>query len=507
MGLTMRERAAILLAAIVVGGLFGGGLIYILSRDAIPARTINGYPLSYWINALDSDNSRTKKAAMASVPLFGIEAVRPTIKLLDDPHTQGSAVEVLAAIGRPAIPALLEKLATGPTDTRLAAMHAIDGMPFAPPPPEVLLAVAKLMADDAMEPTALAYVLRVRPDLPATLTVAELLDGGTTKRKLDVLRVIGSSRSNDPRVGEAFLRATGDANVSVQLDAFQRLCVMNPPPAEAADIFVEWLGNRWTNTRTMALARTGLLAIGPPAVPALRRATTQPSSTLRMQAIAVLGTLQATDPKAAAALLEFADDPNPQVAWAAMGNRAGAAADRKVFIREQLLSDRKGAKKWAAIKLREKPLAVDHLIELLEDCSSEVRKVADTTIDEVWRRSEWSPDALNSKNIRERKRAVALLGYLGNDQRYELIIAAMDDESVDVRLAAVGAAHRALTSSPVVLRLAEALRSDPSPAVRAKAAWALGDTKALPAAQDALAEAAKDSDPAVATAARDALTR
>src|SRR5262245_7696981 len=143
--------------AVVIGGAIGAVAIWLLSRETRqPGPSINGHPLSYWVRCLDNDNAEVRFEAVKTLPKFKNDAIAPVVELLDEPRAQNDAVEVLAKIGPPAVPALMATLESGSVNTRLGAIKTLDriGAPAA----EATTPVARLLGRDDLGPVAAEFV-------------------------------------------------------------------------------------------------------------------------------------------------------------------------------------------------------------------------------------------------------------------------------------------------------------------------------------------------------------
>ena len=163
----MGEKVFDIILAVVIGSLIGGGAIYFLTRDATAARVVNGQPIEYWAKGLDSASLQGRADAIAALQQFGNDAIAQGIDALNRPSAQDAGVELLVAIGAPAQSALVEVLGGKYAFQRGGAIKAIERMK-APPMPDMLAAVARLLADETNGPQAANYLAKIGPENSAT---------------------------------------------------------------------------------------------------------------------------------------------------------------------------------------------------------------------------------------------------------------------------------------------------------------------------------------------------
>jgi HEAT repeat protein len=501
----LRERLVIILLAVLIGGALGGAAIVFVTRTSHgDGRVIQGQPLSYWIASLDSDVEEMRLKAVGVLPSYGAEAVPQLIEKLDKPETQNGAVEALGKIGKPALGPLIEALSSSSEPTRVGAIRALDrlGPDIARP---AASEVAKLLDDDTTGSLAAEFLGHVGPDGEAVAAALDVLNHGTAIRQQHAIQVLSRASGSDPRVVTALRKASGDVDLHVRTKAFDALCNLSPPVPEAAPFFVEGLSVPEFRTS----ARIGLTRLASTAIPALHTATSRPTADVRVQAVELIARHVGVDPRAAPALIDFVNDEDPMVSGRAAAALASIREKDLPFVKKHLTSPQPKVRLWALNEVRKiQPPLIDDIAPLLDDPEEFVRTAAFEAIKGVWQVDD--PSILyapQSKDVAERIRGVRLLPFFKDLKKYDMMIAAMEDSSAEVRLAAARALGRSLTSGRAVQRLVEAMENDPSPAVRADAAMSLRSARSTRNVEDALRTATKDPDPTVSAAAEQSLQR
>jgi HEAT repeat protein len=501
----LRERFVIILLAVLIGGALGGAAVFFVSRKPAAAnRIIQGEPLSYWIRCLDSDVEELRLKAVAVLPLYGEDAVPELIDKLPNPQTQNGAIEALAKIGQPSVNPLIEALKSDNETMRVGAIRALDrlGPDLARP---ATTPVAGLLDDDTTGSLAAEFLGHVGPNSEAIGAALDVLSHGTATRQLPALRVLARASGSDARIEPALRKYINDADLHVRTAAFEALANLSPPSIDAAPLFIDGL----SKSEFHASARIGLARLASSAIPALHKCTTRPAPDVRMQAVELLSRHVGTDPRAQVALVDFVNDTDGAVAGRAAAALVSLREKDLPFVKQHLAAPQPKVRMWALNEIRKvQPPLIDDIAPLLDDPDESVRTEAYEAIRGVWQVDDpsilYAPQA---KNVAERINGIRLLPFFKDLKKYDMMLAAMEDPNPDVRLAAARALGRSLTSGRAVQRLVEAMKNDPSPAVRADAAMSLRAARSTMNVETALKAATNDPDPGVSAAAEQSLQR
>jgi HEAT repeat protein len=399
---------------------------------------------------------------------------------------------------------LIRAIDSGTEPTRVGAIRALDLMG-----PELsrpaTTAVAQLLDDDSTGPLAAQFLAHVGPNSEAIGTAINVLTHSTAGRQVHALKVLSRASGTDARVEPALRKAITDADLNVRTAAFEALANLSPASVDAAPLFVEGL----SKTEFRASARIGLMRLGTAAIPEMHKCTTRPTADVRMQAVELLARHVGVDDRAAVALVDFLNDKDTAVAGRAAGSLVSLREKDLEFVKKHLVSPHAKVRTWALNEVRKvQPPMIDTIAVLLDDPDEAVRAEAFEAIRGVWRVDD--PTILHApqaRDVEERIRGIRLLPFFRDLAKYDMMIAAMEDPNAQVRLAAARAMGRSLTSGRVVQRLVEAMKSDPSPAVRADAAMSLRSARSTGNVELALRAAMNDPDPAVAAAAEQSLQK
>src|SRR5687768_4397541 len=118
---------ATIVMGLVIGGALGAGAIILVTRAGSgPQKQVDGKPMSYWLQCLDNENATLRSEARVALPQFGADAIVPVVDLLDEPHAQSDAADILSIMGPQAVPPLIDCLRNGTTNQRLGAIKALD---------------------------------------------------------------------------------------------------------------------------------------------------------------------------------------------------------------------------------------------------------------------------------------------------------------------------------------------------------------------------------------------
>jgi HEAT repeat protein len=361
---------------------------------------------------------------------------------------------------------------------------------------------AAILAAVGSDPPALRAQLRrlaagVRGGSPALRAALLGADAGGPARKADLAFALGTvkARAAAPDPGDADasakllsdLATDGNGDFEVRARAIQGLASIGN---ERAVTTLAQLSHQAEPAPLRLLATRGLGSVGGDAVrPALRAAITDGDPAVREAGIAALGGLR--DPAANAPLIAAAkQEPWPTV------RRAEIAAIGRICG----------------------PGAGDLLIRAVERDVLDIRKTALTGLSSC--RDPRAPDLLLALLRREpeapplRTQAAILLGQAGNRAVTGEMASALQRMIVQSQ-ADLAIEETALTTVDALAKLGGttavdailAVRADSRPSFRRAAVQALGRACDAPQTAGALREAARDSDAAVATAARTSLRR
>ena len=500
----VRERLAVILVALLIGGVVGGGGILFIARSADHGLLIEGHAAGYWVKCLDSDDESVRDHAVIILPRFGADGVWAVMTVLGNTQAQDGAVEVLVRIGQPAVSPLNEALLSRSPQTRVGAIRALDKMP----PPLVAPAserVSRLLDDDAASPFASQFLCRIGPDAGAIAAALQISETGSVLREVDALHVLGHASGSDAHVVEMLRQRSDDADPHVQAAAFEALCGLTPPSVDAASLMIDHL----TRTDSRAAARIGLARLSSAAIEPLHSCTTRPAIETRIEAIGLLAQYVTTDKSAAIAIVDFVHDADASVGTSAEAALAPMREHDLTFVKKQLASPYAKVRIWAIHEVRKvQPPLIDDIAPLLDDRDEQVRNEATEAIRGLWQADDpiilFAP---KSKDLQEKLRGIRLLPFFRDPRKYDMMLAAMEDAQPEVRLEATRAMGRSLTSGRVVTRLVEAMKQDPIPQIRAEAATYLTGARSTSHVEEALDAATRDPDATVAEAARRSLAR
>lgn len=476
----MRERVAVIIAAVVAGTILGGGAFTLLIGHTPASRVIAGHSLDYWIGALASEDTTLRTKAIDTVPRFGDEAVAPAVRQLDREKAQGAAIDALAGIASPAaVKALTDRLTSRRDDaaavsSRSGALRALDriGAAAASATP----AAARLLDDDRAGPQAALFLSHVRPTAQAMEIVIDVaLRGSSDWRKLDAIEVLAAAAVKDTSLEAALLRAARAGSTAVRAAATIAVCQLPKPSADAVPDMIALA--RQGDRRSLAAAKIGLAATGSGGIPEMAKALRDPSPLVRRAISAALGQMALSERRAVEPLLILADDADRDVCGPALTALDSLCAFDPLFQHAQLRGPSVPLRRVIARRAAHLADAED-LALMLDDADDEAQQTARSAVTELWDRS-YSPllAGLSSDFSDERARSVRLLPYLrGASGRIDRMLAAMDDPEPRVRLAAVGAIGRVLISPRLRDRLQTASENDDSWEVRAAAAQVLEQT-------------------------------
>ncbi len=475
----MRERVAVILAAVAVGTLLGGGVVALLIAHTRSSRVIEGHSIDYWVVALASEDTTLRVKAIDTLPLFGDDGIAPAIEQLDREKAQGAAVEALAGIGSPAaVKALAERLAARDDNAagRIAALRALDriGAAAALATP----AAARLLDDDRAGPAAAAFLIHVRPNPQALQIVIDVaLRGSSDWRKLDAIEVLGAAAAKDTSLEAVLLRAARADSASVRVAAITAVCKLPKPSADAVPDMLALA--REGDRKALAAVQIGLGATSAAGIAEMAKAVRDPSPLVRRTISAALAQMTLNQPRAVAPLLVLADDPDRYVCDPALTALVSLCVYDPLFQQAQLRGPSVQLRRLIAQRLAHDSAAgVEDLALMLDDADDQVRETIRNGVTELWDR-EHSPllTGLSSSFSSERALSVRLLPYLrGAAGRIDLILAAMDDPEPRVRLAAVQTMGRGIISPRMRERLEQACEKDDSWEVRASAVRVLDQT-------------------------------
>jgi hypothetical protein len=196
----MLSRFPAILFAVAVGGALSAGLFVALSRQGSTRKLVAGYPLTYWVQCLDSGQDELRAAAQRNLPQFGVDAVAPLVARLDSelPEIASTSAATLAkmppALTVPLLAAALRPGAVGSSAARrCAAIELLSPMPAVASAPAVDNIAAQLDDPDVCL-TAAEYLIAHGADARALGVAARVLAGTERYCRLQSIRVLLTAR-------------------------------------------------------------------------------------------------------------------------------------------------------------------------------------------------------------------------------------------------------------------------------------------------------------------------
>ena len=396
------------------------------------------------VSLLDQANEDVRTAAAGALADLGEPAVRPLVEALrrGGPATRAEAAAILGEIGAgEALPPLLEAL-TDPEP--LVRRNTISQLPLLREPgiePRM-----RLLLDDAHLGVRLAAIWALNGTLdedllaqrrPSTNELLAALDEPDPQLRADVipwLAMAVMSDSADRAVGlERLIRALADTDVRVQMLAARNLASLG-----VVDPLLEGLGAQDEPTR-MACA-TALAADEEAGAEPLRLLLRHDQPATRRWAAKIMGAWH--DAEAVPALITLLLDKDISVreeATDALATMPEYAGEKLV----ELFADEHFGSPAAEVVRRMAEVAVQPMIGLLDADDEQVRAHAVAVLAAIGRPAvKPLVNVLHdSSGIEDtlRVRAVEVLGKIRHRRGLAAIIAALDDERIEVQLAAIRA--------------------------------------------------------------------
>ncbi|MDJ0840209.1 MAG: HEAT repeat domain-containing protein [Acidobacteriota bacterium] len=213
------------------------------------------------------------------------------------------------------------------------------------------------------------------------------------------------------------------------------------------------------------------------AVPALAEALqTDSEDEVRERAAWALGEIESH--KAVEALMVALEDESPKVrklsVWALGEIEHESAVPALVSLLQDTDADVRKKAAWALGEIESKN-AIDGLVAALDDESEEVRKTAVWALGEIEHRDAVPAltESLKDESLEIRKKAAWALGEIQADEAIPALIGAIEDEAPEMRNRVIWALGE-IGDSSAVQALVDSL-SDSEPEVSKRAAWALGE--------------------------------
>ena len=503
----VRSRLVVILVAIVLGGGAGATAIVFLSRS--PVRNdvrVDGRTLREWTIWLDDDDElKLREQAWAAIRRFpAADAAGPVVQLLDshDTDTRARSIATLVAFGVPAVPNLTGAVRAPSPLMRLNAIDALRQIGAGSAP--AVDAIAAQLGDPATGGAASEYFIEHGAAPVAVTAALKVLEDGQTSRRREAIEVLARAPS-DPRALAALLREANRTNGdAVQIAAFRAVCEMAIEPSrEVTETIAAGLGRQGLEDH----AKRALLKVGPSAGPRVARFSDHDVPSVRAAAAEVLSAFAKDDPALADSLVPFLYDVDPNVSRLASEGLMPTWRGDPTLLREHLRSASPNARRFAAAAVVIiKPPLMEDVLALLDDPEVTVREHADKAVRRLWLdRDAEVLAAMSAADPIERARLVRMLPFCRDTGKgITVMMDAMQDADLNVRRAAVASLGQSLNLSRAVDRLIDALKHDASPTLRSDAAGALAPARSTRRVSEALAEAEKDPDVAVATAAREA---
>lgn len=329
-----------------------------------------GKRLSYWVNALKQRNEKSRLQAEQALVSIGAPAVPALIAALKDPQLQDEAAAVLGkigaaakdavpaladpilrgdvflgspcknalkAIGEPAVPGLIEAMATSSNATELAYLMSEIGAPAVPGLIR-LLEKASIPEPRVAAAMAMGYMRQAGQEGVPALTAA-LQDKEALVRRA-AARALGDIGSATPPMMTALKAALSDPDDGVRYSAGESLLQLGVSGVEAVPLLIRRIEGRG-NVRS---ALRALGEIGPPAkdaVATLIKTLKDRDLNVRILAAQALGKIGPAAREAVPALEELASASPGTLPGAIRGERDVRAALDAVLAEEVRIAARK----------------------------------------------------------------------------------------------------------------------------------------------------------------------
>ena len=501
----MRERFAVIIAAVVLGGLAGAAAVLFLSRSPFHTEhRVEGRTLNEWTKWLEDEvDGEIRESAWTAVPQFPVgEAAVPLVALLDHPSedTRQRAIAALVTLGPPTVPQLRVALRDPSPLKRANAIDVLRQLGAASSP--AVDQIAQQLADPATGGAAAEYFVEHGSPPVAVTSALRVLEDGQSARRREAVDVLAKAPS-DSRAVAALMREAAKPGDVVQASAFRAVCALPEPSRETIDLIASGLARPGVEQD----ARQALIKIGSPAGPAVAHYSEHKDAKARGLAVEVLSALAKNDPPIADSLVPFLYDSDANVSLQASEGLMPMWRNDPSLLRDHLHSASANARRWSlrAVVII-KPPVMEDAVALLDDPDESVREQADKAVRRLWsKRDAEVMAAMKEKDPLKRARLVRMLPFCSDSvRRITVMIDAMQDSDLNVRRAAVAALGQSLHSNRAVERLIDAMKYDASPTLRSDAAGALAPARSASRVAAALAAAEKDPDAAVAAAAAQA---
>jgi HEAT repeat protein len=393
------------------------------------------------LDALD-----VRKLAVATLGMIGpdaVDAVPDLVAMLRDPQSElhGDALDSLASIGAPAVPALTAAVKQEEDPSlRKQSILALGrvGKPAIP-----VLGGALTDKDPSVRLQAVTALGQTGPD--AVATIAKAFGDEDAEVRQEAARVLGTMSKNDPGVVPALVKALRDPAAPVRNQATLSLQAIRPDAETVLNELIPLLEDKTLDIRLVAIRFLG--EFGVPAVPKLVGLLKDPEPAVWREASSTLEKLPAPEKVLFPALVPLVTDEN-------------------VSARQNAVN----------ILWRCGPPAMPLLLEALKDKAPTVRLAAVRSLDKVTADSKVVfpalVQALDDEHPAVRGSAASTLGRFGTAALPSLNVALKDKDS-GVRQYAVLSLAQLASAPKDVLPLLEAARKDENAKVRQSAAQSL----------------------------------